>query len=708
MMAIKIREQLVFFSSLLAKCKKTLKFGLNPIHTKSLLTPFVVMAFYPQLCSAEVDDFANLDFEDLLDIEVTSVSRHAKSVMNSAAAIYVINQKDIKRSGATSIPEALRLVPGMYVAQLESGRWVVGTRSFPGRFANKLLVMVDGRSVYTHAFSGVYWESLDMIMEDINRIEVIRGPGATLWGANAVNGVINIITKSAQETQGGYSLVSYGNEQKIASLRYGAKLTENVFAKGYLKYKQYDDQRIVGTNDDSFDESDNLQGGFRIERTLAAGDTVTLKGDIFRHNNDQEDVSLLLTPPYLETNRYKARNEGWNILGRWEKPLTLTSHASLQTSLDRHKVIERAATSYQMTNVEVDFQHHLKLSNRNEFIWGLGYMRNKYEKLSKQDSITISGDEISHDQYSAFIQDEYSIIDNLKLTVGSKFEDNSYTGFEYQPNARILWRPSEDKSIWASVSRSVRTPSLVERSGTINTGILAAGSAPLYLPVPAVTSAHINGTAFESEVHLAYELGYRQQVISTLSIDATAFYSDYKDIRSVVPTSPIFNGSPPTSALIDFIIGNRTESTVHGIELSAKWQATTDWLLSAEYSYSKTNIDSVASDFISPFLAKIMPQQQVIVRSQYDVTANIDTDFTLRYVDRVANDTISINTPNINIDSYIDLDVRLAWRPSDEMTLSVIGKNLLDSQKLENYDNFFNLQQIEIQRSVLVQAELAF
>ncbi|RDH85215.1 MAG: outer membrane receptor protein [endosymbiont of Seepiophila jonesi] len=460
------------------------------IYCKSPLCPIALISAAlfstPVLAEESVDAYLDLELEDQLSMEVTSVSRKKQRLNEVAAAAYVITQDDIRRSGVTSIPEALRLAPGIQVTKMDCNKWAISSRGFNAQFANNLLVLIDGRSVYTSTYSGVYWEVQDTMLEDIDRIEVIRGPGATVWGANAVNGVINIITKQASETQGGLLVAGAGNEEKaLTSLRYGAELGEQTFGRIYLKYNDRDSSFAPLLDEQAGDDWNSLRAGFRVDGVLNVSSQWTLQGDIYEtdenqivHNIYRDPTDPANNPPYSDSNvADNIEASGWNLLGRWEQRLSEGSSATLQVYFD-HNERKEAVLEQRNDTLDIDFQQQFSSLEGHDIVWGLGYRRIQ-DDFGNTFSVSLSPEEQTSDLFSTFVQDEIELTpETLRLTLGSKFEHNDYTGFEVQPSARLLWLPKEGHTLWSSVSRAVRTPSRVEDSVSIVTRIIPIGPPP--------------------------------------------------------------------------------------------------------------------------------------------------------------------------------------------------------------------------------------
>ncbi|MGA1875995.1 MAG: TonB-dependent receptor plug domain-containing protein, partial [bacterium] len=434
-------------------------------------------------------DFTSLSLEELKQVMIISVLKKPEKLTEATSAISVITQEDIRRSGATSIPELLRRVPGFQVAQMSSNTWAVSARGFNHRYANKLLVLMDGRSLYTPLFSGVYWNVQDISLEDIERIEVIRGPGATLWGANAVNGVINIITRKAKDTQGGLVTSGLGNELKrFSTFRYGGRWGDNAFGRVYLQYSERDSLSYT-SGDEGNDQWDSLRGGFRIDRSSSEGDLFTLLGDMYRGRDGDKMIFCPPSPPpdpnleiadtELESVDLKSTFLGGYLLGRWQHRISNTSDMTVQLYYDRTQQEKEYSSNSQYRErfdiLDFDFQHSFKPANHHEIIWGLGYrfISDHFEaRTSEMPVFILNPSSRKTDITSAFVQDGMDIIDDkLQLIAGSKFEHNDYTGFEVQPSLRLLLKLSRAQNLWTSISRAVRTPSRSEYDPVSDIGI---------------------------------------------------------------------------------------------------------------------------------------------------------------------------------------------------------------------------------------------
>ncbi|MFA5982656.1 MAG: TonB-dependent receptor [Methylococcaceae bacterium] len=664
-----------------------------------LLSYFSNVLATPKHSKSSAADVTELDISDLLNVQVTSVSKKAKPLSDSPSAIFVISNEDIKRSGVTSIPEALRMAPGIDVARISSNKWAVTARGFNGNFANKLLVLVDGRTVYSPSFSGVFWDAQDVMMEDVDRIEVIRGPGATLWGANAVNGVINIITKRTEDTQGGLLTAGGGNlESGFGALRYGLKLGEDSHARAYVKGFQRDNfsgapdpaQGLDASN--AHDAWEKQQGGFRIDSRLTDQDDFTFQGDIYQsHVNQALLQPTLSSPRFINRVDSTAQLAGWNITSRLKHTTSLTSEYSLQFYYD-HTERRENLIGQSLDTLDLDFQHNFELSSAQNVIWGLGY-RSNLDNFTNSVLLQANPRSRNTQLFSAFVQDEIQLIDDkLWLTLGSKFEHNDYTGFEGQPSIKLLWAVNTQHRFWSSISRAVRTPSRAENDITLLEGIFPVQlAANVSAPVPFTL---VGSRDFKAEELLAYELGYRFAIGNQLSVDLTAFYNDYKSLRTIATDFSQLPFRLPSN-----FTNNGTTQT-YGLESATVWQMTGWWRWHANYSYLKTDINSTDNATLNP----ISPNHKVSLRAELTPNNKVNLDFWLRYNSSAR--AVQVRTlQTVPISEYVTLDARVAWKLHPAVELSVTGQNLLDNRHIEYVDESYTLP-TEIVRGVY--GKLAF
>ena len=655
---------------------------LNATFSLMILVMSITLLFPASYClGSNDDDLTQLSLEDLMNIKITSVSKKSQQISEAAAAVFVITQEDIRRSGVTSIPDALRMVPGLQVAKIDANKWAITARGSNGRYANKLLVLMDGRSVYTPLYSGVFWENIDTVLEDIDRIEVIRGPGASLWGANAVNGVINIITKSADETQGILASGLAGSEERgNISLRYGGQIRSETPFRLYVKGFERD-AGVDADGDDTADDWRYLRGGFRLDHRHGSRDLFTFQGDIFDGTNGETITAPSLAPPYSDTYDNDHKEKGYNLLGRWTRTLSSVSEISLQAYYDHNEHIMHVGTD-EADTFDVEFQHRFALGTHQDVTWGLGY-RLVQDDFTAEPALTrIIPSSEDLDTFNAFLQDEISFFDKrVRLIIGSKFEYNDYTHSEIQPNARLLWKPNDNHSSWASVSRAVRTPSRVERDSIALLAVMppTPGSLPVALE-------YTGSDAFDSEELIAYELGYRVQATTKLTLDAALYYNDYDKLRQTATGDPIAVGTPPTHLVLPVTATNDTQGEVYGFELAADWRPM-EWLrLQPAYTYMENDIDYSENDI----LAVQDPSYQLSLRTSLDLPWDIELDLWYRHVAEVSD----------IIDGYDTVDARLGWTYGEHLEISVVGQNLLDSHHPEFQPEALHTVGTEVERGV--------
>jgi iron complex outermembrane receptor protein len=596
---------------------------------------------------------AELSLEELANLEVTSVSRLPESIADAPAAIYVITREDIRRSGAVTLPEALRLAPNLQVAQIDAGQYAITARGFNGLAANKLLVLVDGRTIYTPLFSGVFWDQQDLLLDDVERIEVISGPGATLWGSNAVNGVINIITRAAGDTQGTLASIGGGNQRQSAAFRYGGTLGDAARFRVHGKVTHLDNtRRADGTP--VADGRGWLQAGFRTDWNGDRGG-LTLQGDVYGVRSQDRGIASGIPIG-------RAELSGLNLLTRWTRRFTDASEFQLQGYFDHAVRDERILFQPRSDLFDVEMKHSVS-NTIHRVVWGAGY---RHGKDDVEDGFLVGFRPTSRtlDWMHVYGQDSFRLHEKLEARVGIKFERNDYTGWEYQPNARVGWTPAAGQLLWGAVSRAVRAPARFDRD--------------VIRPLGGV----FGGPSFVSEVATVYQTGYRAQTASVLTWSATAYLHDWERLRSA--------SAPPV------FFENRIEGPVYGSELWATWQVLPAWRLTAGVTAMRKDLrlEPGSTDILgvrNPQLAND-PDSQWMLRSSVTLLRRHDLDAMVRRVE-------SLPTPVVP--AYTAVDARYAWRMLDGFELSVVGQNLFDESHPE-----FNAApgRSEFERSVFVQA----
>lgn len=634
---------------------------------------------------ASAGDFAELSIEDLMNIKVTSVSKKEERVSETASAIYVITQEDIRRAGVTTIADALRMAPGVNVAQVNAHTFAISARGFQGTLSNKLLVLIDGRTVYTPLYAGVYWDVQDTMLEDIERIEVIRGPGATVWGANAVNGVINIITKNSKDTKGVLASGAAGtSETTIDSVRYGGKIGENATYRIFAKYAKRDELNLTTSGLAAHDGWDIARGGARFDVRVSRTDTVIVEGDYYKGGFEEKTILPIQNSPFQRAQTRDGDISGADVLTRWDHSFSERSNMSLQFYYDRTER-EQIALDQTMDTVDLDFNHHIKLDNH-EIVYGAGYRFVK-ETLGNTFAVDFEPPGRQTHLFSAFAQDEITILkDKLSVTIGSKFEHNSFTGFEVQPSIKALWRPAKNHTVWSSISRAVRTPEPVETDLRLNAQFR-----------PPVLLALLPNHHMPSEVENSFEAGYRTQILKSLSIDAAAFYSLYDKLRSIEAEPFFFESTPsPPHLTIPFTQKPFVKGETYGGELAATWEPAAWIKISGGYSFLQILLhrESRSRDANAEAGEGQTPEHQFNVRMFVNLPHKLQFDTALYFTDRLET---------LNIPSYTRLDARLGWQPTAHFDLSAGAQNILRERHEE-----FGSNGAWIERNVYLKLTLKF
>lgn len=610
-----------------------------------------------------------LSLEELGNVEVTTTSKEPEQIWKTSAAIYVLTQDDIRRSGAMSIPEVLRLVPGVEVARINSNIWSVGIRGFGSAFSKSVLVLIDGRSVYTPLFAGVDWDVQNVMLEDVERIEVIRGPGGTIWGSNAVNGVINIITKNAKDTHGSYASTSGGNiSQNESGVRYGAGHGNNVDYRAYaMGFGRTPEFHSDGANYDAWQLG---QAGFRTDSTLTDRDTLTVQGDLYKGNVGQQ-VAIGSYSPLAQLNVDGTEDvSGGNLLGRWRHVLGNTSDLQVQAYYDRTYRLGPQVGETRNT-FDFDLLHHFVLEQRNEIIWGFGARWSPSDIIQTVPTVNFTPHHQDDNIYSAFVQDQIAIVQNkLWLTLGSKFEHNIFTGWETEPSGRVLWTPTSHQTVWAAVTRAIRTPSRIDEDLQL-TGFVSSPP-PIYLCV-------CDNAKFVSETLLGYEAGYRKLVGPRFYLDIAAFHNKYNDLTSFGnPTISLTTTPPPLAILISLPFANRIMGSTDGGEFSPLWKATHWMEMKATYSYVTMNLEDkpthTKTSYVSMYEGS-SPHNEVTAQLLFNLPRGFEFDPTYRYVGAL---------PALAVKAYHTADARLGWHFAKRFDLSITGQNLFQPRHAES------------------------
>lgn len=657
----------------------------------SSTTTLSAMLLAPQTFALAAPDYFELTLEQLLEVKVHTASKKAEPVAKAAAAVYVVSSEDITRSGVTTIPDALRMVPGIQVARIDTNSWAVSIRGFNSGLANKLLVLIDGRTIYNPLFGGVLWEAHNLMLEDVERIEVVRGPGGTLWGANAVNGVINIITKHTRDTQGNLTSAIYGNEEKgTLSTRQGGTFGDGGAYRVYAKaFKQDESLKPLNASSDkqqdTYDEWDGFRTGFRADWA----NQFTLQGDAYRTDTNQLRPEFSLIAPYAPIRQQRIRYEGINLLGRWINTHQDGAQLSIQTYIDWAKRDEPFNFIDDRITYDLDAQYNLAPLSAHDIIIGAGY-RYLTDDQQGDKNTSFSPPQRHNSLYSAFAQDKIMLApDAWFLTLGAKFEHNEFSGFEFQPNARLQWHPNQHQTLWASISRAVRTPTPLEEDVTST-----------LVTVENVRGALVPNDNFKSEKLTAYELGYRHQLSPALSIDIATFYNDYDYLTTTVADADkvtiVVNGIDPPHVFIPFVFTNDMKGTSAGIETAINWVVNPDLKVAATYSYLHMSLTALDPTQEEP--EKVAPEHQAGLKIFWTISDNWTLDTTMTYVDEL---------PAYNVDSYVRLDINLGTQLSKNIRLNITGQNLTDGSHRE-FSKSDDINVGEIQRSIFAKLTWEF
>jgi iron complex outermembrane receptor protein len=639
---------------------------MKPVLTRAVAIPllwFACAILGAQVASAP-PDLTTLQIEDLMNVDVTSAAKKEQKISRVPAAIFVITQEDIARSGATNVADLLRMVPGLEVAQITPSTWAVSARGFNGQYSNKLLVLIDGLAVYTPIFAGVYWDAQDLTLDSIERVEVIRGPGATVWGANAVNGVISIITKRAEDTQGLTATAHGGTiDHGGGSVRFGGRLgssTYRVFADGF------DMGHFLTPEGKSAEDGwYAFHGGFRADAQIARKDSFTLQGDADRGNEGETITGILsLQPPVNGQLLLRERFSDWHVLARWKHAASADAETSVQVYFDRSN---RGDPTYGvgLNTIDLDFQQRNRWRKRHDFVWGLGYRLNA-DSSEPAFRISFLPANLKSQIFSSFVQDEIALVrDRLYVSLGTKVEHEYYNGFNAQPSARLTWTPGDRETFWAAISGAERTPSRVETAIRYNYGALpGVGNVPTLISV-------FGNPGQKNEQLIATEAGFRKDVSDKVSFDSTVFFNQYRDLRSSEAGVPRLEAEPaPEHLLVPLSFGNLIHGETHGIELFANVKLASRWTLSPGYAFLTMHLhrDAGGTDFTTgPQAEGGIPNQQAQLRSNVNLPWHLQWTTLVYFVGRLDAQAIP---------SYTRVDSNVTWQASEKISLGVAGQNL--------------------------------
>lgn len=627
--------------------------------------------------------------EELMDIEVTSVSRKEQSLSKTGAAVFVIGQEDVRRSGAANIPDLLRMVPGVEVAQIDASHWAIAVRGFNSLYSNKVLVLIDGRTVYVNTFSGVMWDQINVPLEDIERIEVIRGPGGTIWGANAVNGVINIITKNAAETKGALITAGSGSIQSADALaQYGGGMGPDAAYRVLGRFLNVESSSLPGGARGA-DGWRAAQTGGRSDWDFTPDDALSVQGDFLSsHGGGSVDHAFAGPPPVAISEINPLTNTSGDLLVRWDHNPGNGSSTSLQIY---DNAMRRNEEGMRLGNntLDLDFEHRFHIGRHQDVVWGLDF-RGMWDDLisSPESSLRFTEPHGVNHLYAGFLQDEVQIGKSLFLTLGSKLEHNSFTGIEYEPSAQLVWSWTDRYTLWASAARAIRQPDRSDYDTQLDFGTQN---------VPGFGTALITvsgDSAVQAETLKDFEGGYRARINGALSLDLTGFLSFYDHLQTSEPGPPqivLVSGEP--ILILPLTLESMAHARNFGAEFFATWRVRPRWKLNAGYSLIHMDVqrDAGSQDRGNAATAGSSPSHQFEIRSMLNLRGNIEWDNSLKYVSSL---------PGQNIAAYARLDTRLGWKLGEYLELSICGQNLGQRQHLEFLDTSSGLLSTEVHRAV--------
>ena len=668
----------------------------NPILQVTAITIAGILSLASVAHASGSDALYQMDLEQLMDLPVTSVNKRPSSLAESAAAVYVITNEDIRRSGSVSLPDVLALAPGVDVIKTNASTWGVGIRGFNGQYSNKLLVLVDGRSIYSVLGGSVFWDVAMPLLGDIERIEVIRGPGASLWGSNAVNGVISIITKSAANTQGQHVVLGVGNEDKSYSrLRTGGTISRShgrdIHYRLYGQTLDRDSSVDDETRLDADDAYKAMQLGARMDWTIGKRGDMSVQSewyDLDKHYNPLIDELIAGDAPAGD---FEEHIYGGHVMAHWTHKLADDQQYDVQFSVDQ---MNRDESLFKVTvlNIDVDFQHSLVITKAQQLTWGVSYRYSK-DEFNGRYFVSIEDDAKDYDRTTAFVQDEISLTDDWAVVLGVKLEETEFAPFDTQPTLRVIWTPTSDFSAWTAVSKANRTPNRVGKGVLLEFGNRYPDELNRFI---------LGNEEFKTETLYAYELGFRSQVSSTVFMDVSGFYFEYKDLRTF-DVERVFDLSTFPWGDVAFTYMNDANGYSSGMEAVLEWKVLRNFSINVQYSYINFTA-SPDSDVPGDGVGVIVFEEQEVnniaaLRCEYTFDGGVEFDVGVNYRDGMDLD---------NIKSQTDFDMRLAWRYSQQLAFSLIGKNIGGSKRVEFTDTLLAPRHSQIEPSATLQVDMHF
>jgi iron complex outermembrane receptor protein len=637
--------------------------------------------------SVESADLTSMNIEDLMNIKVTSVSKTEQRLSRTASAVFVIEPEDIRNSGALNIPDLLRMVPGVDVAQLSSNTWAIAIRGFNERFSNKLLVLLDGRAVYSATIGGVFWDVLNLPLGDIERIEVIRGPGGSVWGANAVDGVINIITSKAGETHGGLVTAGGGNlDQGFGTLQYGGNLAGKIDYRIYTKYEN-DSQTPNGAGQPGGDAWHLLSGGFRTDSSLSKNDELLFQGNLYTGKEDLPVTQLTSVTSLPKFTDDPVPLSGGFLQSFWNHTFSERNGTSVEISYGAYQRNDALRDGRKTFNA--DFQHHFLWGSRQDFLWGLG-LQYTYSHSDGSFLVSLNPPFAGGYLFNSFVQDEIALApEKLFLTVGVKMEHSYYTGWAPIPSARLSWRIGSRHMIWAAYSRPIRTPS--ETDVAI---ISSVAEFPGQGGLPTLVSIGGNPN-YGNETTSVYEFGYRASLARNLSFDLAAYYNKYTHLQTDEPGAPYLTSTPaPLHLVLPLTFDNLLYGEAHGLEISTSWKVTGRLTISPGYAFEEIHMHTEPSSqdtSSAPNAEGSSPRHSARIRSRIDLSHGLEWSASVYFVDRL---------PAEDIPAYTRVDTQWTWKWSERGSVTLVGQNLQQDHHFEFQDVLHSIDANQAKRGV--------
>jgi iron complex outermembrane receptor protein len=628
-----------------------------------------VFAFTALARSQDQTDLTQLSPEQLSKIEVTSVSKKEQKLSDTAGAVFVITRQDISNSPATSIPELLRMVPGLEVAQINEYQWAVSARGFAEQYANKMLVLVDGRSLFDPLFSGVVWREQTIPLEDIERIEIIRGPGATVWGTNAVNGVINIITRETKDTPGTVVSAGVGDEERSQGfVQYGGKLNDTTHYRIYSRYSD-DGPGVTTASQPAHDSFRSTSGGFRLDTQTSKNDRLMFEGMAFGNSSGLDDTAFSYVAPFSSRVAASLTSSGQNILGSWTHKYLTGAETNVLVSVAHDHEFELGRVDVAENAMTVAVQHEFTVGSRHSFVSGVEYDFRSAALVAASSTISLAQADSKLSIGGGFLQDEILFANGtVRLTGGLRAEHNSLSGTDFQPSVRLLWKATSRQSVWISYGLANRGAAPSDTGLTAN---LNASSGPAGTQV----QRYEGNPEIKPEKLNAFELGYRIQPGKALWFDVATFYNKYSDLVGIAPAQPFFENGPPPRLVIPLVVQNNVDGETFGAELSARWVPRPWMRLALSYSLLEMDLRDQAPALAptASVLEGQAPHHQVYTSVSSDLTKKLRLDSDLSFRDRLRFG---------NVAGYTVLDSKLTWHPQ-RIDFSLGGKNLLNKEHLE-------------------------